>query len=99
MPFQRNNRDYRDKKKLSLYLNDSSHANPSDPNSMRDQGQIRNSPYNFDIQAYQTSDDGFIREGGLAKTTMTGSWKGFPASVPERASTAYVSGNIKNRDV
>lgn len=30
---------------------------------------------------------------------MTHSWKGFPASVPERASTAYVSGNIKNRDV
>jgi len=35
----------------------------------------------------------------LAKTTKTHSWKGYPQSVNERASTAYVSGNIKNRDV
>ena len=96
VPFQRNNRDYRDKKNLTLYLNDSTHANPSDPNSMKDQGQVRNAPYNFDIQAYQTFDN---YNPNLAKTSMAQSWKGFPASVPERSSTAYVSGNIKNRDV
>jgi len=36
MPFTRMNRDYRDKKKLNLYVNDSSHSNPSDPNTLRD---------------------------------------------------------------
>ncbi len=38
MPYTRINRDYRDRKKLGVYLNDSTHINPSDPNSMRDQG-------------------------------------------------------------
>lgn len=38
MPFVRNNRDHRDRKKMKMYLNDSTHLNPSDPNTMRDQG-------------------------------------------------------------
>jgi hypothetical protein len=38
MPFVRHNRDYRDKKNLQIYVNDSSHKNPSDPNTMMDQG-------------------------------------------------------------
>ena len=38
IPYVRNNRDYRIRKNLGLYMNDSSHNNPSDPNSMRDQG-------------------------------------------------------------
>jgi hypothetical protein len=49
MPFTRMNRDYRDKKKLNLYVNDSTHSNPSDPNTLKDQGQVRNAPYTFDI--------------------------------------------------
>lgn len=93
MPFTRMNRDYRDKKKLNIYVNDSSHVNPSDPNTMRDQGQVRNSPYAFDIHGYsQTIDE-------TGKQTMAGSWKGFPSSVKERATTAYVSGHVRNRDV
>ena len=35
----------------------------------------------------------------FGKTTNTHSWKGFPPSVKERSTTAYVSGNVKNRDV
>ena len=36
IPFVRHNRDYRIKKNLGVYVNDSSYNNPSDPNSMRD---------------------------------------------------------------
>lgn len=96
MPFTRMNRDYRDKKQLNLYVNDSSHSNPSDPNSLKDQGQVRNAPYTFDIQAYNTVDGA---QQNFSKTSMSTSWKGFPASVKERVTTAYVSGNVKNRDV
>ena len=35
----------------------------------------------------------------MGKSTYAQSWKGFPASTDERGSTAYVSGNIKNRDI
>ena len=52
IPHVRLNRDHREKKKLSLYLNDSTHLNPSDPNTMIDQGQVRNSPYNMDIEGH-----------------------------------------------
>ena len=96
----RHNRQYRDKKNLGLYVNDSSYNNPSDPNSMRDQGIIRNAPYHIESLAYNTISDFKDRSGSeLKKTTLATSWKGFPASVEERPSTAYVSGNIKNRDV
>lgn len=101
MPFTRVNRDYRDKKNLNLYLNDSTYLNPSDPNSMRDQGIIRNAPYNVDTKAYNSTQN-FLSSGNadpFSKTTNSISWKGFPASVNERSTTAYVSGNIKNRDV
>jgi hypothetical protein len=54
MPFTRVNRDYRDRKKLTVYVNDSSYSNPSDPNSMTDQGQIRNAPYAIDPRSYDT---------------------------------------------
>ncbi|CDW78824.1 UNKNOWN [Stylonychia lemnae] len=50
-PFTRLNRDQRDKKQYGFYLNDSTYNNASDPNSMRDQGMVRNAPYN--IQYYQ----------------------------------------------
>jgi len=81
-------------------VNDSSYNNPSDPNSMRDQGIVRNAPYHIESLAYNTINDFNSRSGSeLKKTTLATSWKGFPASVEERPSTAYVSGNIKNRDV
>jgi hypothetical protein len=81
-------------------MNDSSHNNPSDPNSMRDQGQVRNAPYHIESIAHNTISDFHQRSGSdLRKTTLATSWKGFPASVDERPSTSYVSGNIKNRDV
>jgi hypothetical protein len=100
IPYVRHNRDYRDKKNLGLYVNDSSYNNPSDPNSMRDQGIVRNAPYHIESLAYNTISDFRERSGSeLKKTTHATSWKGFPASVEERPSTAYVSGNIKNRDV
>jgi hypothetical protein len=35
-PYVRLNKDIRDVKKLSGYINDSSYINASDPNSMRD---------------------------------------------------------------
>jgi hypothetical protein len=76
MPFTRMNRDYRDKKKLNLYVNDSSHSNPSDPNTMKDQGQVRNAPYTFDIQGYSSS-----LPDPFSKTTNSTTWKGFPPSV------------------
>ena len=97
MPFVRHNRDYKDHKNLNVYVNDSTHINPSDPNSMRDQGQARNAPYNIDSLAYHTMHNRADSEMG--KTTYAQSWKGFPASTDERGSTAYVSGNVKNRDV
>jgi hypothetical protein len=97
MPFVRHNRDYRDHKNLQVYVNDSTHVNPSDPNSMRDQGQARNAPYNIESLAYHTLHD--RSESDMGKSTYSQSWKGFPASTDERGSTAYVSGNIKNRDV
>ena len=97
MPFVRHNRDYRDHKNLGVYVNDSTHINPSDPNSMRDQGQARNAPYNIQSLAYNTVHNRADSE--LGKSTYARSWKGFPASTDERGSTAYVSGNIKNRDV
>jgi hypothetical protein len=97
MPFVRHNRDYRDHKNLQVYVNDSTHINPSDPNSMRDQGQARNAPYNIESLAYHTTQN---RAGSeMGKSSYSQSWKGFPASTDERGSTAYVSGNIKNRDV
>ena len=100
MPFVRMNKEHRDNKNRTLYMNDSSHLNPGDPNSMRDQGQIRNAPYNIDTRGYSSTQD-FIKVGvdPLSKTTNSTSWKGFPASVVDRTTTAYVSGNIKNRDV
>lgn len=97
MPFVRHNRDYRDHKNLQVYVNDSTHVNPSDPNSMRDQGQARNAPYNIESLAYHTVHN--RAESDMGKSTYSQSWKGFPASTDERGSTAYVSGNIKNRDV
>jgi len=64
---------------------------------MRDQGQARNAPYNIDSLAFHTLNN---RSGSeMSKTTYAQSWKGYPASTDERGSTAYVSGNIKNRDV
>jgi hypothetical protein len=100
IPFVRHNRDYRIKKNLGVYINDSSHNNPSDPNSMRDQGIVRNAPYHIESMAYNTISDFHERSGSdLRKSSYATSWKGFPASVDERPSTAYVSGNIKNRDV
>jgi hypothetical protein len=41
-PFVRMNRDQRDLKRIGGYFNDSTYINASDPNSMRDQGMIRN---------------------------------------------------------
>jgi hypothetical protein len=52
MPFVRSNRHYRDRKKMTVYVNDSSYSNPSDPNSMTDQGQIRNAPYAIDTDPF-----------------------------------------------
>jgi len=69
-------------------VNDSSYSNPSDPNSMTDQGHIRNAPYAIDPQARDT-----------LKSLGTLTWKGYPpVSDKERPSTAYVSGNVKQRD-
>ena len=94
MPYVRNNRDYRDRKQMEVYVNDSTHSNPSDPNTMTDQGQIRNAPYTLDTRAYNSQ--GF---DGSQKLSMSQTWKGFPQSSEERPSTSYVSGSIKNRDV
>lgn len=98
MPYVKHNRDYRDHKNLGLYINDGTSLNPSDPNSMRDQGQARNAPYNIHHLAYNTINRD-NSASALSKTTYATSWKGFPASVDARTTTAYVSGNIKNRDI
>ena len=46
-PYLRYNRDYRELKRLGFYFNDSTYLNASDPNSMRDQGMVRNAEYNI----------------------------------------------------
>ena len=63
IPFVRHNRDYRIKKNLGVYVNDSSYNNPSDPNSMRDQGIVRNAPYHIESMAYNTISDFHERSG------------------------------------
>jgi hypothetical protein len=47
IPFQRVNRDRIALKKMGFILNDSTYSNACDPNSMRDQGMVRNAEYNF----------------------------------------------------
>lgn len=49
VPFSRHNQDFRKVKQSLGYFNDSTHINPSDPNSMIDQGIVRNAVYNFSI--------------------------------------------------
>lgn len=45
IPHLRTNRNYRDRMRSDVYQIDSTSQNPSDPNSMMDQGPVRNSPY------------------------------------------------------
>lgn len=47
IPFHRINRDRIALKKMGFFLNDSTYSNACDPNSMRDQGRVRNAEYNF----------------------------------------------------
>ena len=47
VPFHRVNRDRLSLKKMGFFINDSTYSNACDPNSMRDQGGVRNAEYNF----------------------------------------------------
>jgi hypothetical protein len=49
-PFTRVNRDQRDLKTMGVFMNDSTYLNASDPNSMRDQGMVRNAPYRVNVE-------------------------------------------------
>lgn len=46
-PFTRLNKDQNELKKNNMFMNNSTYLNASNPNSMRDQGQVRNAVYNF----------------------------------------------------
>lgn len=70
---------------MGVYINDSTYLNASDPNSMRDQGQVRNAPYNFNMDDCQRS---------YMQSQMTGRM----SKSSDRPSSAYVSGNIRHRD-
>ena len=49
-PYIRHNRDSRDIKKMSAFINDSTYLVASDPNTMRDQGSTRNAIYNIKVE-------------------------------------------------
>lgn len=49
-PYVRHNRDYRDIKKMSAFINDSTYLVASNPNTMRDQGGTRNAIYNIKLE-------------------------------------------------
>lgn len=49
-PYVRINREAFDVKKMGGFINDSSYSNACDPNSMRDQGCIRNAIYHLSIK-------------------------------------------------
>lgn len=47
IPFTRMNVDQWQLRVMNGYISDATHLNPSDPNSMVDQGRVRNCTYNF----------------------------------------------------
>jgi len=46
-PYVRLNQEAYNLKKMGGYINDSSYSNACDPNSMRDQGGLRNATYHI----------------------------------------------------
>lgn len=49
MPFKRLNIDYKTRKMMKGYMNDGTGINPSDPNSMFDNGPLNNAVCNIKI--------------------------------------------------
>jgi hypothetical protein len=89
IPHLRTNRNYRERMRSEVYQIDSTYQNPSDPNSMMDQGPVRNSHY-----VIETNNHRRASSSKADKLSKTQAWKGYPASVNERPTSAYASGNI-----